>query len=46
MKVQYNNILVPSLLKVGTGTLNNLGIFLRESGFSKVVVYFGNNFNV
>lgn len=43
MKINSNNISVPSLLKVGTGTLNNLGMFLSENGFFKVVVYFGNN---
>lgn len=43
MKVKSNNISVPSILKVGKGNLKNIGIFLKESGFSKVVVYFGNN---
>ena len=42
MKVQAHNISVPSLLKVGSGTLTYLGDFLEENNFKKVVVFFGN----
>lgn len=42
MKVQAHNISVPSLLKVGSGTLTYLGDFLEENNFKKVVIFFGN----
>ena len=42
MKVQAHNISVPSLLKVGFGTLTYLGDFLEENNFKKVVIFFGN----
>ena len=40
--VSQNHIGIPSLLKVESGALSNIGSFLRESGLNKVVIYFGN----
>lgn len=35
-------IAIPTLLKVGKGTLKNLGSYLQTSNFKNVVIYFGN----
>lgn len=43
MIIKCNDISVPVLLKVGAKNLSHIGIFLKESGLSKVVIYFGNN---
>lgn len=40
--VNKSHIAIPTLLKVGNGALKNLGIYLKEAGFQKVVIYFGN----
>lgn len=37
-----SHIAIPTLLKVGKGTLKNLGKYLKEGGFEHVVMYFGN----
>ena len=37
-----SRISIPTLLKVGKGTLQNLGIYLKTGGFEHVVLYFGN----
>ncbi len=39
---QAHRISIPSLLKVGKGTLNEIGVFLKENHFDQVVIYFGN----
>ncbi|MBR1693193.1 MAG: iron-containing alcohol dehydrogenase family protein [Lachnospiraceae bacterium] len=36
-------IAIPTILKVGKGTLNNIGTYLKGSGFEQAVIYFGNN---
>lgn len=33
---------IPALLKIGKGTLPEIGGFLKSNGFDKVVIYFGN----
>lgn len=35
------HIAIPVILKVGKGTLGNLGTYLRENGLKNVVLYFG-----
>lgn len=35
-------IAIPTLLKVGKGTMKDLGSYLKMSGFENVVLYFGN----
>lgn len=37
-----SRIAIPTLLKVGKGTLKNLGKYLKDAGFEHVVMYFGN----
>lgn len=37
-----SRISIPSILKVGSGTLQELGRYLKEKGLNNVVVYFGN----
>ncbi len=37
-----NSINIPVLLKVGKGALDGIGSYLKEEGFSKVVIWFGN----
>lgn len=36
------SISIPAILKVGNGALANIGSYLKEAGFSQVVIYFGN----
>lgn len=40
--VKTNRISIPTLLKVGNGTLNNIGKYLKDNNFNRVVIYFGN----
>ena len=37
-----SHIAIPTILKVGKGTLNNIGTYMKESGFEQAVIYFGN----
>ena len=37
-----SHIAIPTILKVGKGTLNNIGEYMKESGFRQAVIYFGN----
>lgn len=37
-----NSIAIPAILKVGNGVLGQLGTYLKEAGFTQVVIYFGN----
>lgn len=37
-----NSINIPALLKVGKGSLNGIGAYLKEAGFTQVVIWFGN----
>lgn len=37
-----NKIAIPAMLKVGSGTLGNMGCFLKDLGLKQVVIYFGN----
>lgn len=37
-----SRISIPSILKVGSGTLKEIGKYLKEKGLDNVVVYFGN----
>ena len=37
-----SHIAIPTILKVGKGTLNQIGSYLKESSFEQVVIYFGN----
>ncbi len=37
-----NSIAIPAILKVGSGTLGEIGVYLREAGLKQVVIYFGN----
>lgn len=36
------SIAIPAILKVGKGTLDSIGIYLKEADFKQVVIYFGN----
>lgn len=36
------HIAIPVILKIGSGTLNNLGEYLKDSNFKKAIVFFGN----
>lgn len=40
--VKGHRISIPSLLKVGKGTLGKIGRYLKDNKFDRVVVYFGN----
>lgn len=40
--MQSSHIAIPSILKVGKGTLENIGCYLKESGITNVVIFFGN----
>lgn len=40
--MEGKHIAIPALLKIGAGVLDHLGIYLKELGFQKVVVFFGN----
>ena len=35
-------ISIPSILKVGNGTLNKIGEYLKNEGLSQTVIFFGN----
>ncbi len=37
-----NSINIPVLLKVGKGALDGIGSYLKDEGFSQVVIWFGN----
>lgn len=37
-----NSIAIPVILKVGKGALQNIGTYLKNEGFTQVVIYFGN----
>lgn len=37
-----SHIAIPTILKIGSGTLKNIGNYLKHSGFKKAVVFFGN----
>lgn len=37
-----SHIAIPTILKVGKGTLGNLGMYLRTNGMKNAVIYFGN----
>ena len=37
-----STIAIPSILKVGNDTLDEIGRYLKENGLENVVVYFGN----
>ena len=37
-----SHIAIPTILKIGSGTLGNIGKYLQSSGFKKAVVFFGN----
>lgn len=36
------SIAIPSILKIGAGALSEIGSFLKDAGFTKVVILFGN----
>ena len=38
-----SHIAIPTILKVGKGTLENLGTYIKSSGMSNAVIYFGND---
>ena len=38
-----SHIAIPTILKVGKGTLENLGNYIKSSGMSNAVIYFGND---
>ena len=38
-----SHIAIPTILKVGKGTLENLGTNIKSSGMSNAVIYFGND---
>lgn len=40
--MQGSQIAIPTILKVGKGTLNRLGTYMKCSGFEQAVIYFGN----
>ena len=37
-----SRIAIPTILKVGKGTLKNLGKYIRSNGMEHAVLYFGN----
>ena len=37
-----SHIAIPTILKVGKGTLKNLGKYIRSNGMEHAVLYFGN----
>ena len=37
-----SSIEIPSILKIGSGTLDNIGTYLKDAAFKQVVIYFGN----
>lgn len=37
-----NSIAIPAILKVGKDVLGQLGVYLKETDFTEVVIYFGN----
>lgn len=37
-----NSIAIPAILKVGGGTLSEIGVYLRDARLKQVVIYFGN----
>ena len=37
-----SHIAIPTILKVGKGTMENLGTYLRDNEFQNAVIYFGN----
>ena len=37
-----SQIAIPSILKVGNGTLKDIGSDIRSGGMDKAVIYFGN----
>ena len=37
-----SHIAIPTILKVGKGTMENLGTYLKDNGFDNAVIYFGN----
>jgi glycerol-1-phosphate dehydrogenase [NAD(P)+] len=37
-----SHIAIPTILKVGKGTLGNIGAYLKESSMNNAVIYFGN----
>lgn len=37
-----SHIAIPTILKVGKGTLNQLGAYISQSGMKNAVIYFGN----
>lgn len=41
-KVTNASISIPSVLKVGSGALHNIGIYLKDSGLNNAVIFFGN----
>ena len=42
MSQNNNYIAIPSLLKVEKDALSKIGTYLKDSGFQKVVIFFGN----
>ena len=41
-KINSNHIAIPNLLKIESGALENIGIYLADCQLTKVVIYFGN----
>lgn len=41
--MESHHIAIPAILKVGRGTLEKLGIYLKDSGIERVVLFFGND---
>ena len=37
-----SHIAIPTILKIGKGTLNDLGKYISASGMKNAVIYFGN----
>lgn len=42
MAAAGKSIAIPAILKVGSGTLDQIGSYLKEENFKNVVIYFGN----
>lgn len=42
IKFSANHIAIPTILKVEPNALENIGIYLKDCDFKKVVIYFGN----